>query len=78
MKVNCRMCDICGSFIGNHDMQYWLKKPRIKGGYPDLEMKRVDLCFDCYVEICNAIRMKKIPEVRIDRSKWEVKSNEKV
>lgn len=58
MKVNCRICDICGTYLGSHDMQYWLKKPRVKSGFPDLEMKRVDLCFDCYCELVNEIKLK--------------------
>ena len=58
MKLNCRVCDICGKQMGRRDWQLWFKLP--KEGCPNLGMKRLDLCIDCYMEFVCDIRRRKL------------------
>lgn len=51
MKVNCRKCDICGDELGARDMQFWLRKPIIKWGVPEIGMQRMDICDLCFAKM---------------------------
>ena len=48
MKLKCYVCDICGKQMDGRDFQYWIRRPRIKCGYPNVEMDNFDLCSRCF------------------------------
>ena len=53
-KIKGRECDICGEWLCDRDMQYWLKIPRrarLYYGYPSVDMVRCDVCEDCMNEL---------------------------
>lgn len=50
MRVNERVCDICGKHMGSMDLQFWIN-PKVKFGYPVLGMKCYDVCNQCFAEI---------------------------
>lgn len=64
MKINCRTCDICGDQMGSRDFQYWLRKPLVKWGYPEIGMPRMDICDTCFAKVTVMIQH---PEL----FKWE-------
>ena len=62
-KINCRVCDICGEYLGSRDAQYWLKIPRrarLYYGYPSLGMKREDVCDNCMAKLVVEIQLAKM------------------
>jgi hypothetical protein len=56
MKINCRECDICGEQMGGRDFQYWIRVPKVRGGYPALGMRRVDVCDECFAKLAVLIQ----------------------
>lgn len=56
MKINYRECDICRDKMGGRNFQYWIRIPKVKGGYPSLGMKRVDVCDECFEKLCVLIQ----------------------
>ena len=69
MKNNCWTCDICGEQMGGRDLQYWLRKPIIRGGAPSLGMPRMDICSDCFAK-------KEVMIQHPELFKWEEKCYE--
>ena len=51
MKVNSRVCDICGDQMSIWYPLYWLRKPIIRWGVPFLGMPRLDICDTCFAKI---------------------------
>jgi hypothetical protein len=50
MRINERVCDICGARMWNMDLQFWVKS-RVKYGFPALCMKNYDICDKCFAEL---------------------------
>lgn len=74
MKVNEWICDICGKDMGCRDFQHWIKKrPNVKFGYPAFEMKRMDICSKCFVELCAEIMEKRKEKVDFSLGKRKKK-----
>lgn len=59
MKIKCRRCDICGTEMGGRDFQYWIKFPKVRFGYPDIGMNRVDVCSECFAALSVEIKQAK-------------------
>ena len=51
MKIRCRVCDICGKEMYGGTFQYWLRKPIVMLGVPDIGMKRSDVCDSCFAKL---------------------------
>lgn len=70
MKVDEWICDVCGKDMGCRDFQHWIKKrPNVKFGYPAFEMKRMDICSQCFVELCAEIMKKRKLTFRQERGR---------
>lgn len=51
MKIKGRRCDICGREMGGRCYQYWIRRPRILRGYPNIKMENLDICDSCFSEL---------------------------
>ena len=69
MKINCRRCDICGIEIGGRDFMFKIRIPKVKFGYPELGLKRYDVCESCWTKMTIEV-LKKTQE-------WHYESKEK-
>lgn len=55
MRINERVCDMCGARLWGNDFQYWIK-PKVKFGYPLIGMQWFDICEDCFAELQVAVK----------------------
>lgn len=51
MRIKGWRCDVCGTEMGFRTYQYWIRRPRIRRGYPGIEMEPYDICEDCFVKL---------------------------
>lgn len=56
MKIKGRRCDICGHEMDGRCFQYWIRRPRILRGYPDINMENLDVCESCILKLLRLIR----------------------
>ena len=59
MKVKCRTCDICGKQMEDFSLQFRIRMPRVRFGFPDIGLKRYDVCDECFAELSVIILEKK-------------------
>ena len=60
MKVDSyHKCDICGCRMDGCDFQFWVRKPKVKFGIPEIGMRRYDVCDDCFAELLVLIEEKR-------------------
>lgn len=68
-KIRCRECDICHEQMGGWDFQFWIRKPKIKYGYPNFIMHQYDVCDNCFAALSVIIteERNKVKELRDKR-----------
>ena len=65
-KIRYMECDICHEQMGGWDLQFRIRRPKIKYGYPDFKMHRYDVCDDCFAALSVIIteERNKVKELR--------------
>lgn len=59
MKVDSyHECDICGCRMDDYVIRFRIRRPKVKFGYPELGMKRYDVCDECFAELSVLIEEK--------------------
>ena len=53
-----KRCNLCGKLIKGDDFHYIFKQPRLYFGYPDMGMRRYNLCDRCANELMISIMVK--------------------
>lgn len=68
-KIRCRVCDICHEQMGGRDFQFWIRRPKVKYGYPSIVMNRYDVCDACFAALSVIIieERNKVKELRDKR-----------